>query len=215
MRRRCHNYPRPPARVPRGGHQLSPLPYPYDALEPVLSREAMRIHHQMHHADYVRGLNRAELALVGARERGDWRLVRYWERELAFHGSGDLLHTLYWRNMTPDPVRLPVFIRRVLTRDFGGPDQFRAHFLAASELVAGNGWGIWVWQQQYDRSEILAAERHENMVRWATIPLLVVDVWEHAHYLDYPGRRRDYLQAWWALIDWNRVQSRLERAAVE
>ncbi len=199
----------PPDTVPRGGRHLPPLPYPYDALEPVLSAQALYIHHRVHHASYVQGLNRAELSVSAAVQEGNDALVRHWERELAFHGSGHTLHSLYWRNMTPDTVQVPDLLQSVVTRDYGGLTVFRRHYLAAAEQIAGDGWAVWVWQPQYGRSEILAAERHENMVQWGSKPLLVVDAWEHAHYLDYPGRRAEYLRAWWNLVDWRRVQARL------
>lgn len=148
-----------------------------------------------------------------ARDEGDFCLVRHWERELAFNGSGDILHTLYWYNMTPEPLPGPTEpVQRMLDRDYGSVSAFREQFTEAAERVAGNGWAILVWQPEYGRSEILAAERHENTAQWGTIPLLVVDAWEHAYYLDYPADRDAYLEAWWELVDWREVEERLARA---
>ncbi len=202
-----------PASVPRGGHELPPLPYSYDALEPFISAKILRIHHLTHHAAYIDGLNLAELALVEARMQGDFALVRHWERELAFNGSGDILHTLYWLNMTPRPPNgPPPGVQRLLERDYGSLEKFQRHFAEAAARVAGSGWAALVWQPEYGRSEILAPERHENMTQWGVIPLLIVDVWEHAYYLQYQARRREYLDAWWQVVDWYRVQQRLVRA---
>ncbi len=87
--------------VPIGGHVLPPLPYPYDALEPQISRETLRLHHDRHHLAYVNGLNRAEMEVAAARQARDFSLIRFWETELAFNGSGHILHSIYWTNMTP------------------------------------------------------------------------------------------------------------------
>ena len=202
-----------PAAVPRGGHELQPLPYPYDGLEPFISRDILRIHHLTHHAGYIDGLNLAERALVEARTQEDFALVRHWERELAFNGSGDILHTLYWFNMTPaPPAEMPLEVQRLLKRDYGSFERFQHHYTEAAARVAGNGWATLVWQPQYGRSEIMAPERHENMTQWGVIPLLVVDVWEHAYYLQYQARRREYLDGWWQVVDWTEVQRRLVRA---
>ena len=200
--------------VPRGGHRLPPLPYPYDALEPYLSREIVRIHHAIHHRGYVNGLNVAEEEVAQAREQGDFNLIRHWERELAYHGSGHFLHTLYWLNMRPGgPRRPPRQLAAQLEADFGTFAKFQDHFTAAANQVAGNGWGVLVWQAPFGRLEILQIERHENMTQWGTIPILTVDVWEHAYYLQYPAARADYLAAWWNLVNWEDVGRRFSRVS--
>ncbi|MBC7240703.1 MAG: superoxide dismutase, partial [Chloroflexi bacterium] len=133
--------------VPPGGHELPPLPYPYDALEPYISATTLRIHHDRHHLAYVNGLNRAELALVEARESGNFSLVKHWERELAFHGSGHILHSIYWTNMTPGGGGSPGGLLAVeINRAFGSFAAFRGQFGAAAGQVEASGWAILVWQ---------------------------------------------------------------------
>lgn len=200
-------------RIERGDHQLVSLPYSYDALEPVISAELLYIHHRIHHASYVEDLNEAELALVRARRKDDYEIVRHWSRELAFNGSGDMLHVLYWYNMRPDGGdEPPPDLAEQLWHDYGSVATFMKHFIRASEDIAGNGWGVLVWQPMYGRTEILTAERHENMTLWGTVPLLVVDVWEHPYYLDYDADRQAYLQALWDIVDWQESAQRLRWA---
>ncbi|NLC16140.1 MAG: superoxide dismutase [Firmicutes bacterium] len=196
--------------VPIGGHVLPPLPYPYDALEPVISKETLTLHHDKHHLGYVNNLNKAEKALAAARQAGDMALIRFWETELAFHGSGHILHCIYWTNMKPGGPEQPgPFLSRQIELAFGDFDAFRNQFLAASNAVQGSGWGILAWNPAWGRLEILQAEKHENLTQWGAIPILVADVWEHAYYVDYRNERRRYLDAWWTLVNWDDVERRL------
>lgn len=196
--------------VPIGGHVLPPLPYPYDALEPYISRETLRFHHDKHHQAYVNGLNEAEEALARARAQGDFALTRYWERELAFNGSGHILHSIYWTNMTPRGTPGPgPMLSAQINAVFGNFDAFRRQFLTAAEQVEGSGWSILIWNPSWRRVEVLQAEKHEDLTQWGGIPILVVDVWEHAYYVDYRNDRRRYLEAWWNLVNWPDVERRL------
>jgi Fe-Mn family superoxide dismutase len=204
-----NNYwaPRP---IPPGGHRLPPLPYPYNALEPVISSTTLRIHHDKHHQSYVEGLNKAEMKLVEARRSGDFSLVKHWEREIAFNGSGHILHSIYWATMTPEgPSRPYSETARQINWYFGSFEAFREQFTQAAIQVEASGWCVLVWNPAWGRLEILSAEKHQNYTQWSGIPILVVDVWEHAYYLDYQNRRGDYVQAWWQLVNWNEVERRL------
>ncbi|HHV62694.1 MAG TPA: superoxide dismutase [Firmicutes bacterium] len=203
----------PPPVVPPGGHQLPPLPYPYDALEPYISAATLRIHHDRHHLAYVEGLNKAELALVEARRSGDFSLVRYWERELAFNGSGHILHSIYWTNMSPAGGGMPGrVVQEQINFYFGSYQAFHQQFARAAQDVEGSGWALLVWQPQWGRLEVLAAERHENLTQWGVIPVLVLDVWEHAYYIDYQNKRGEYINAWWHVVNWRDVERRLRLA---
>ncbi|NPV92665.1 MAG: superoxide dismutase [Firmicutes bacterium] len=200
--------------VPPGGHRLPPLPYAYDALEPVISARTLKIHHDIHHKAYVDGLNQAEIKLVEARRQKNFDLVKHWEGELAFNGSGHILHSIYWTVMAPEgrggsPGPLTT---RCVDEYFGGIEAFKAQFTSAAAKVEGSGWTILTWQPTWRRLEILQAEKHQNLTQWSGIPVLVVDVWEHAYYLDYQSRRPEYLKAWWRLVDWREVERRLRLA---
>ncbi|MBC9783162.1 superoxide dismutase [Heliobacterium chlorum] len=197
--------------VPPGQHQLPPLPYPYNALEPVISESTLRIHHDKHHKSYVDGLNRAELKLVEARQRRDFSLIKHWERELAFHGSGHILHSVYWTIMTSPGRGLQpgTHTQNQINKYFGSFAAFEEQLTQATVDVEASGWGILVWQPAWRRLEILTAEKHQNLTQWGATPILVIDVWEHAYYLDYQNRRSDYVKAFWNLINWAEVENRL------
>jgi len=196
--------------IPPGGHQLPPLPYPYNAMEPVISSTTLRIHHDRHHKSYVEGLNKAELKLVEARRQGDFSLVKHWERELAFNGSGHILHSIYWTIMTPGGPSQPCAETwRQINNYCGSFAAFQKQFTEAAVQVEALGWGVLVWEPSWGRLEILSAEKHQNLTQWGSIPILVVDVWEHAYYLDYQNRREEYVKAWWQLVNWAEVERRL------
>ncbi|WP_188398850.1 superoxide dismutase [Sporomusa sp. GT1] len=197
--------------VPPGKHKLPPLPYPYNALEPIISADTLKIHHDRHHQTYVDGLNKAELALVRARERNNFTSVKYWENELAFNGSGHILHSIYWTVMAPagcggEPGPCT---SREINKYFGDFDSFLEQFTNAAIKVEASGWGILVWNPAWKHLEILTAEKHQNLTQWGTIPILVVDTWEHAYYLDYQYDREAYVRAWLELINWFEVENRL------
>ena len=199
--------------VPIGGHTLPPLPYPYNALEPYIDERTMRIHHDRHHRAYVDGLNLAEKKLEEARQTGNFDLVKHWERELAFNGAGHYLHTLFWETMSPNGGGTPKGdLARHLERDFGGIDAFRRQFSAAAEKVEGGGWAILVWSPRSRRLEILTAEKHQNLSQWDAVPLLPLDVWEHAYYLKHQNNRAAYIRDWWHVVNWPAVEKRFARA---
>lgn len=197
--------------VAPGMHKLPPLPYPHNALEPVIDAKTLEIHHDKHHKKYVDDLNKAELALVTARSQGDYTYIKYWENELAFNGSGHILHSIYWTIMTypgaggsPGPYTLSW-----INWYFGSFDAFKAQFSAATKSVEGSGWGILGYNPAFMHLEILQCQKHQNLTQWGVIPILVCDVWEHAYYLKYQNLRDDYVDAWWKLVNWNEVERRL------
>lgn len=199
------------APIPPGHHRLPPLPYPYNALEPVISEEALRIHHDRHHKAYVDGLNKAEIHLAQARRNNDFNYIKYWENELAFNGSGHILHSIFWTVMAPlgrggQPGTHTLFR---INSYFGNYNFFMEQFKNATEKVEASGWGILTWQPSWRRLEILQAEKHQNLTQWSGIPILVCDVWEHAYYLDYQSKRKEYIDNWWNLINWYEVERRL------
>ncbi|WP_335869774.1 superoxide dismutase [Bacillus sp. 2205SS5-2] len=199
--------------IPIGKHQLPPLPYAYDALEPYIAKEIMRLHHDKHHLSYVQGLNKAEIQLQQARKDKDFQLVKHWERELAFHGSGHYLHTIFWEVMSPKGSGKPSGpLLKAIEKSFGSYNSFYKQFSEAADAVEGVGWAILVWSPRTRRLEILQSERHMLLTQWDTIPLLVLDVWEHAYYLQYKNMRKDYIRNWWNVVNWDEVEHRYEKA---
>lgn len=203
----------PLQQVPIGGHTLPPLPYAYDALEPYIDEQTMRIHHDIHHQSYVDGLNKAEKQLQTARVTSNFDLVKHWERELAFNGAGHYLHTLFWNVMSPfGGGEATGSIGDQIRNDFGSYAAFQKQFSEAAAKVEGGGWAILVWSPRSRRLEILTAEKHQNLSQWDVIPLLALDVWEHAYYLKYQNRRPEYVKAWWNVVNWPYVNDRFEEA---
>ena len=196
-------------------HQLPPLPYAYDALEPYIDEQTMRLHHDIHHEGYVKGLNNAEAKLADARAAGDFSLVKHWSREAAFHGSGHLLHSIFWPNMIAASEAKPApegALAEAIKRDFGSFEAFKSQFVAASTAVEGSGWGILAYRPDDGALVILTAEKHQNLTQWGVVPLLVLDVWEHAYYLKYQNRRGEYVKNFFNIVNWDDVAARFEKA---
>jgi Fe-Mn family superoxide dismutase len=188
-------------------HTLPLLPYAYSDLEPYIDTQTMTLHHSKHHQAYVDGLNKAESELAKARDTGDFSLIQHWSRQCAFHGGGHALHTLFWNCMAkpgtagvgtePDGA-----FGQKLRDEFGSFDLFRRQFAAAAQAVEGSGWAILHYRTSDSRLIILQAENQQKMSQWNTIPLLALDVWEHAYYLKYQNKRADYINAWWNVVNW-------------
>lgn len=194
-------------------HTLPELPYNYNALEPHYDEQTLRLHHDMHHKSYVDGLNNAETKLQEARQKGDYALIKHWEKELAFHGSGHILHTLFWENMCPKGGGNPSgAIEEQINKDFGNFETFKKEFSAAAVAVEGSGWAILCWNCTFGKLVILQAEKHQNLTQWGVKPLLVLDVWEHAYYLKYQNKRAAFVDAWWNIVNWDVVNDRLQKA---
>lgn len=193
-------------------HTLPALPYEYNALEPHYDEQTVRIHHDMHHKAYVDGLNNAEAKLEEARKSGDYSLIKHYERELAFHGSGHILHTLFWENLTPNQEKPTGAVMDQISQDFVSFDSFKKEFSAAAVAVEGSGWAILCWNPLFKKLVILQAEKHQNLTQWGVIPLLILDVWEHAYYLKYQNKRAAFVEAWWNIVNWKVVEERYTKA---
>jgi superoxide dismutase, Fe-Mn family len=187
-------------------YTLPPLPYAYDALEPHIDEQTMRIHHDKHHAGYVRGLNNAIEKLEAIRRgEGDASLMKHWSRELSFHGGGHVNHTLFWHGMRPasdGPNRPSGTLARAIDESFGSFDAFKAHFAAAAGSVEASGWGWLAYEPVARQLLVVQMEKQQNMLFTGLHPLLGVDVWEHAYYLKYQNRRSEYIDNWFNVINW-------------
>jgi len=200
-----------------GEYTLPPLPYTYDALEPHIDAKTMQIHHDIHHAGYVRGLNNALNELRRVRSgAGDSGLIKHWSRELAFHAGGHINHTIFWLVMAPRAGgggrRPSGDLAEKIADDFGSFDGFRRHFTAAAGAVEGSGWGWLVYEPIADRLLVTQAEKQQNLFVPGSTPLMGVDVWEHAYYLKYQNRRGDYVDAFMNVVNWPMVERLFDRA---
>jgi len=195
-------------------HELPPLPYDYKALEPHYSEETLHLHHDKHHAAYVAGWNAAEEKVQAALKSGDFAAAKALAKEQAFHGSGDILHTIFWTNMRPGGGgELTGDLAEAIKKNFGSFEAFKGLFLATTNAVEGSGWGILAYRKADDALVILQAEKHENLTQWGVVPLLVLDVWEHAYYLQYKNVRPEWTKTFMEhLVNWDDVARRLSAA---
>ena len=199
----------------QGEHQLPDLPYAYDALEPHVDAQTMRLHHQRHHGGAVNGLNRTETTLAQALQSRDFTAARELSRAAAYYGSSHVLHSIFWTNMKSDGGGAPqgTLLRRI-EAEFDSWEAFRGLFLATTNSVPGAGWGMLAYHPGFDRMLVLQVEDHEKLTLWGVVPLLVCDVWEHAYYLKYQNRRADWTAAFMQnLANWDDVAQRLAAAS--
>ncbi len=195
-----------------GTYHLPPLPYDYDALEPLYDERTLRIHHGKHHAAYVNGLNAALEQLQAARGKNDYTAIRALSRDLAFNGSGHVLHTLFWHSMSPNREEMPEGLAKAMTQSFGSVQNAQNQFTAATKAVMSNGWGALVYEPIADTLLILQVERHQDLAVWGATPLLVCDVWEHAYYLQHQNNRGAWVDNFMKLANWPLAAARLEQA---
>jgi Fe-Mn family superoxide dismutase len=194
-------------------YQLPDLPYGYDALEPHIDQRIMELHHDKHHQGYVDGANSALEQLQSMRE-GQSGNVRAVKRSLAFNLSGHVNHSVFWQNMSPDGGGEPGGeLADAIERDFGGFDGFRQDFSQAAGSVEGSGWGMLVYDHLGDQLLVTGTENHQDQHVQAATPLLVLDVWEHAYYLQYENNRGDYVDAFWNVVNWDDVAQRYDHAS--
>lgn len=206
-----HNHNSNTEQVGYGKHKLPQLPYNYNALEPYISEAIMRLHHDVHHQAYVDGLNKAENELYV--KQPDKSLVKHWLREQAFHGSGHNLHTIFWFNMTPNSDKKPSGdILKQIERDFGTWKKFKNLFNSTASSVEGDGWAVLYWNPRNGRLGVQSFEKHQLFQIADIIPLLVLDMWEHAYYLQYKTDKESYIENWWNVVNWQNVNERFAKA---
>lgn len=196
-----------------GETELPPLPYPYAALEPYIDRQTLQIHHDKHHAGYVKGFNSALDSLAQARAEGNFSLIKHLSRELAFHGAGHVLHSLYWASMAPEGKggEPQGDLLKAIEENFGSLDAFKGQFIKATSTVEASGWGILAHEPYRGHLLVLQAEKHQDLTVWGAIPLVVCDVWEHAYYLKYQNNRGEYVKNFFKIIDWRGAARRYEQ----
>jgi Fe-Mn family superoxide dismutase len=193
-------------------YSLPELPYAYDALEPHLSRETLELHHGAHHAAYVKGANDTLGKLEEARRERKFDHIGQLAKSLAFNVAGHVLHSLFWKNLTPGSSGAPDGdLAKALEHDFGGFDAFKAQLTAAAAAVQGSGWGALSWEPFGRRLLVEQVYDHQGNTGNSTVPILVVDVWEHAYYLQFRNKRAAWLDAFWQLVNWSDVAQRLAK----
>jgi superoxide dismutase, Fe-Mn family len=193
-------------------YELPELPYDYSALEPHYSAQVLELHHDKHHKAYVDGANSTFEKLGEARESGDFGTINQLEKNMAFHLSGHVLHSLFWTNMSPDGGGEPDGeLAAAVKEHFGSHDALRAQLTEAAMNVQGSGWGALSWEPLAGRLIVEQVYDHQGNVGQGGPPLLVLDMWEHAFYLQYKNVKKDWVEAWWNVVNWPDVAARFER----
>ncbi|MDR7384492.1 superoxide dismutase [Promicromonospora iranensis] len=194
-------------------YTLPDLPYDYAALEPHISGRIMELHHDKHHAAYVAGANAALDALAAARESGDLAAVNLHEKNLAFNLGGHTNHTVFWHNLSPEGGGEPDGeLAAAIADQFGSFAAFKAHFAAVATGIQGSGWAVLGWDSIGGRLLVFQLFDQQANVPLGVTPLLMLDMWEHAFYLDYLNVKAEYVKAFWNLANWSDVAGRLDRA---
>jgi Fe-Mn family superoxide dismutase len=193
-------------------YALPDLPYDYGALEPHISAKIMQLHHDKHHKTYVDGANQTLDALTDAREKNDFARIAALEHQLAFHVSGHVLHSIFWKNMSPNGGGEPTgALASAIDRDFGGFAKFKQQLTKAAATCMGSGWGALMFDTLSGRLITTQIHDHESQTVQGGLPLLVLDAWEHAWYLQYLNEKTKFFDAIWNVLNWKDVAERYER----
>lgn len=194
-------------------YTLPDLPYDFSALEPHISAQTMELHHGKHHAAYVKNANSVLDQLSEARQKMDFTRLAALERALAFNLSGHVLHSIFWRNMTPQGGGAPEgMLAEAIDKDFGGFVHFRKQITEVASTIMGSGWAALVWEPIGEQLLITQIYDHQSNLAQGGVPLLVIDAWEHAYYLQYENRKSEFFEAVWKLWNWHDIEQRYASA---
>ena len=192
-------------------HVLPELPYDYGALEPYNSGHIMELHHDKHHRGYVEGANRTLEQLAEARKQGKFDNVAALEQALAFNASGHLLHSLFWQNLAPRAGGEPTGeLGKAIQRDFDGFQAFKRQLAQTAATIMGSGWAALLWDTLSKQLMVVQLHDHQSRTIQGAVPLLVLDVWEHAYYLQYETAKAKYIEAVWNLWNWAAIGERYD-----
>jgi Fe-Mn family superoxide dismutase len=195
-------------------YKLPDLDFDYAALEPHISARIMELHHSKHHQAYVTGANTALEQMAEARANGSYGAVSKLQKDLAFNLGGHVNHSVFWKNLSPDGGEVTGELAAAIAENFGSFDAFKAHFTAAAMTIQGSGWAYLAWDGIGNQLIIGQLYDQQGNLPIATLPLLMLDMWEHAFYLDYQNVKADYVAAFWNIINWDDVASRFASVSV-
>lgn len=197
-------------------YSLPELPYDYSALEPHISGKIMELHHSKHHQTYVDGANTALEKLAAARDSGDFASINLLEKNLSFNLGGHVNHTVFWNNLSPDGGGEPEGeLGAAVADQFGSFEAFKKQFSANATSIQGSGWSVLAWDAVGQKLAVFQLYDQQNNVPLGLTPVLLLDMWEHAFYLDYLNVKANYVEAFWNIVNWQDVTARLERARTQ
>lgn len=195
-----------------GNFILQPLPYSENFLEPYMDSETVHLHYTFHHGGAVKAANNDLAKIKEALDSNNLETVDFWTKKLSLHASSHILHTIFWTNLTNKSTNPTGELLKRIEKSFGSYEKLKAYIASTSKNVDGNGWGILGYQPYADSLMVMQCENHEKLTQWGVIPLLVIDVWEHAYYLKYRNKRTDFVDALFSIINWDNVSDRLNDA---
>lgn len=188
------------------------LPYAENFLEPYMDAETMHLHYTFHHGGAVKAANNDLKKIKEALDSNNLDTIDFWTKKLSFHFSSHVLHSIFWTNLTNKKTSPSGELLTRIEKSFGSYDKLKTYIATTSKNVDGNGWGILGYQPYTDSLTVLQCENHEKLTQWGVIPLLVIDVWEHAYYLKYRNKRTDFVDALFNIINWDNAALRLDNA---
>jgi len=190
-------------------YTLPDLPYDYGALAPHIAPEIMELHHSKHHNTYVTALNDTLDKLAAAREKGDFGTIVGLEKTLSFNLGGHINHSIFWKNLSPDGGGKPTGdLAAAIDDQFGSFDAFQGQFTAAASTIQGSGWAILAKEPIANKLLIFQLFDQQANVPVGLTPIVMLDMWEHAFYLQYKNVKPDYIKAWWNVVNWADAQDR-------
>ena len=195
-------------------YQLPELSYDYSALEPHISARIMELHHSKHHQAYVTGANAALEAMEKARSEDNFATLPKLQKDLAFNLGGHVNHSIFWKNLSPSSSAPEDDLAAAITEYFGSFEAFKNHFSAAAIGIQGSGWAYLAWDALGNRMIIGQLYDQQGNLAMGNIPLLMLDMWEHAFYLDYQNVKADYVKAFWNIVNWEDVANRFGSVSV-
>jgi superoxide dismutase, Fe-Mn family len=194
-------------------YALPDLQYDYNALEPHISARIMELHHSKHHKTYVDGANKTLEQLEEARSKKNFDGAGALARTLAFHVSGHVLHSLFWQNLSPDGGGKPAGeLAQQIDKDFGSFDLFKDQFSKTAAQVLGSGWAALTWDSLSQQLLIAQFHDHQSDTLQGAVPLMVLDAWEHAFYLQYANEKVKFFEAVWNVWNWKDISQRYSGA---
>ena len=197
-------------------YTLPDLPYDFGALEPHISGRIMELHHDKHHAAYVTGANQTLEKLAEARDKNDFASVMGLEKTLAFNLGGHVNHSAFWQNLSPEGGDRPDGeLGAAIDEFFGSFDAFAAHFAAVATSIQGSGWAILAWDSVGQKLITFQLYDQQGNIPLGVVPIVLLDMWEHAFYLDYVNVKADYVKAWWNIVNWADATERFARARTQ
>jgi Fe-Mn family superoxide dismutase len=188
------------------------LPYNKNFLEPYMDEETLHLHYTFHHGNAVKAANKFQSQIREALDSNSLDSVDFFTKKLSLQFSSHILHSIFWTNLTNKKTEPTGDLLKAIEKSFGSYDKLKVLIAQIAKSVDGNGWGILAYQPYTRKLCVLQCENHEKLTQWGCVPLLVIDVWEHAYYLKWKNNRGGFVDNLFSIINWNNVHERFKTA---